>query len=69
MGIHYEQTARVYRFGGAVAMDTENGSHIYLSPKLAKELGEALIACAKDVRLVAKFPESTFPTTHLSEGP
>ncbi len=68
MGIRYEQSARVHRFHGAVAMDTETGTTVYLTPKMAEDLARVLLACAQDIREVPKFHQSPFRTTTINES-
>lgn len=68
MGIHYEQYVTVYRFGSSVALHSENGSSVYLTPELAKKMSEALLECAQDVQEVPQFTNSTFESLRLLEG-
>lgn len=58
-----ENTARLHRFGDSVAMDTENTSTVYLSPHLARKLGNGLLQYAADI---AKHEFSTSPLGTLN---
>ncbi len=60
-----ERTARVHRFQNKVAIDTENGSTVYLSVNLAKRLANAMFDCAADIEKQPKFSLSNFPVTEL----
>lgn len=51
-------SAQVHRFGDYVAVFLHNGNTVYLQPKDAKTLGEALIAGAEDIINVPKFTHS-----------
>jgi len=71
---------RVYRFRDKVAIHLTvrsssecgafgvgDGQTVYLSPDVAKELGEALIECVKDVEDY-RFIDSPFKTVEIEEN-
>jgi len=58
--------ARVHRFRDKVAIHVGDGQTVYLSPDVAKELGEALIECAEDVDNY-RFADSPFTTVEVKD--
>ena len=58
--------AQVHRFRDKVAIHVGDGQTVYLSPEVAKELGEALIECAEDVENY-RFVDSPFTNVEVRE--
>ena len=63
-----ESSARVHRFRDSVCLDTESTDTVYLSPTLARQLGEELLRFAADCEAVT-FTKSTLRTINLDAIP
>ena len=61
-----QTSAQVHRFRHAVAAYLGKGETTYLSPKDARKLARALIACARDCEREELFSKSTFRTVNFS---
>lgn len=59
---------QVHRFGNEVAGWLGQGPTIYMTPKQAKLVGEALIAAALDIEAQPKFSASTFKAVVVPGG-